>query len=320
MENPNKYNYTPLPKPIPITEQQWPEGTLPLVATNTSTFNQISYIRDCIEGILMQKTTFPVRIVIFDDCSTDGTRKIVKEYEAKYPHLIKGFYPKENTWGKPERKEALKPRNEARNVAKYIAICEGDDYWTDSLKLQKQVNFLEKNPEYAACFHNANVIYENNKKKNHPFTSLNKNTFTIEDVIEMNWFIPTQSIILRTGMLEIPKFSSFIYNNDFLFQLLLANKGPFYFIDETMSIYRRHNLGIRKRMRFKGIDVEMKIIQILHYFNYYTDFKYNEIINKRVKNKYNAFYFILLHNRPFIRKLFSLDYIIFILKKYLKIK
>src|SRR5690606_17359287 len=121
-------NYIPLPEPIPITEQVWPEGTLPLVVVSTNTYNHVAYIRDCIEGILMQKTTFPVKVVIFDDYSTDGTREIVQEYESRYPNIIKGLYPKENTWRKPSRREALKPRKEMRKLAKYSALCEGDDY------------------------------------------------------------------------------------------------------------------------------------------------------------------------------------------------
>src|SRR5690554_6356607 len=108
----------------------------------------------------MQKTTFPVRIVVFEDFSTDATREIVKEYEAKYPNLFVTVLTTHNTYGKPERSEALKPYFEARAVAKYIALCEGDDYWTDPLKLQKQVDFLEGNEEYSMCFHNALVDYE----------------------------------------------------------------------------------------------------------------------------------------------------------------
>jgi len=316
MESSNIYIYTPLPEPLPITEQQWPEGTLPLVATNTSTFNQISYIRDCIEGILIQKTTFPVRLVIFDDCSTDGTREIVQEYEAKYPHLIKGFYPKENTWGKPERKEALKPRNEARNIAKYIAICEGDDYWTDPLKLQKQVDFLEKNPEYSACFHNAEVIYENNEKKSHPFTILNENTFSIEDIIERSWFIPTQSIVYRFTSFERSSWTNYIYNGDYAIQLLLANKGFFYYINEKMSVYRRNPQSISRKQ--KAGFAQIKIIEILCFFNLYTDFKYDALIKKRINTIHKSLYKTLLYGRPFFNKYLSIDFYLFKFHSWLR--
>ena len=130
-----------LKEPSPITEQIWPEGTTPMVSISCLTYNHENYIRDAIEGFLMQKTTFPVRIVIFEDCSTDNTASIIKEYEDKYPNLFSTFYQPVNTWGKEIRQEALKPFRKSLYSAKYIALCEGDDYWTDPLKLQKQVIF-----------------------------------------------------------------------------------------------------------------------------------------------------------------------------------
>ena len=161
----NHYIYTPLSEPIPISVQVWPEGTTPLVSTSTLSYNHKPFIRDCLDGILMQKTTFPIRIVVFDVCSTDGTREIVMEYKAKYPNLFVTVLLPQNTYGKPERREALKPYFEARGVAKYIAVCEGDDYWINPLKLQKQVGFLEKKTDYSMSMHNALRLKRNGGKE-----------------------------------------------------------------------------------------------------------------------------------------------------------
>lgn len=143
------WNYTPLPEPIPITEQVWPEGTKPLVCTRHMTYNHENYIRDCIEGVLMQKTTFPVRVCIHDDASTDKTAEIVREYQEKYPNLIWAYYQTENTFRHLKRKEMRSEFMSWAQEGKYQAVCEGDDYWIDSLKLQKQVEFLEENIDYT---------------------------------------------------------------------------------------------------------------------------------------------------------------------------
>lgn len=110
-------------------------------------YNHESYIRKCLEGFLIQKTDFPFEILIHDDASTDGTEEIIREYEAKYPNIIKPLYEKENQWQKGRRGSAI--FNFPRARGKYIALCEGDDYWTDPYKLQKQVDFLEANEDYG---------------------------------------------------------------------------------------------------------------------------------------------------------------------------
>lgn len=193
-----EYQYTPLSQPIPIIDQEWPEGTLPLVATSTLTFNHARYIRECLEGFLMQKTTFPVRIVIFDDCSTDGTSEIIQEYQERYPHLFHITRPPFNTWKHPQRREYGKPFREARGVAKYIAMCEGDDYWTDPLKLQKQVDFLEANPEYIMCFTNVEKynVKDGTKQK---ALSYKKSTFTH---LDMPMLAPTLTRVMRNKYLD----------------------------------------------------------------------------------------------------------------------
>jgi len=118
----------------------------PLVSICCITYNHENYIRDAIEGFLMQKTSFPIEIIIHDDASTDNTAQIIKEYEDKYPDLFCNIFQNENQWSKGGGSiyaRFLYPQ--ARG--KYIALCEGDDYWTDPLKLQKKVDFMEVNPD-----------------------------------------------------------------------------------------------------------------------------------------------------------------------------
>lgn len=141
-----------LTKPTPITQHHFDEVIEQMVSISCLTYNHESFIRDTIEGFLMQKTTFPVKIVIFEDCSTDNTANIIREYQEKYPQLFNVFFQSENTWGKPIREKAMKPYRKAHYKSKYIALCEGDDYWTNPLKLQKQVDFLEKNKEYGLVY------------------------------------------------------------------------------------------------------------------------------------------------------------------------
>ena len=123
------------------------ENKKPLVSISCITYNHEKYIRDTIESFLMQMTTFPFEILIHDDASTDGTANIIKEYQKKYPDIIYPIYQKENQYSKKIRITATYQLPRARG--KYIAICEGDDYWIDPNKLQKQVDFLERNLEYG---------------------------------------------------------------------------------------------------------------------------------------------------------------------------
>lgn len=147
-------SYTPLEKPTKITEQQWPDGTVPLVSIRCITYNHVNFIRDAIEGFLMQETTFPVEILIHDDASTDGTADIVREYEAKYPQLIRPVYQTENQYSQGNKPgEFLGPLIRG----KYIAVCEGDDYWISSEKLEKQVDFHIEHPRCSISFHRAEI-------------------------------------------------------------------------------------------------------------------------------------------------------------------
>ena len=121
----------------------------PVVSVICCTYNHEPYIRQCLEGFMMQKTDFPFEVLVHDDASTDNTSSIVKEFEAKFPDIIKPIYQLENQYHK--KIDILTTYLFSRAKGRYIALCEGDDYWTDPLKLQKQVDFLEQNPLYIQC-------------------------------------------------------------------------------------------------------------------------------------------------------------------------
>ncbi|HNU17793.1 MAG TPA: glycosyltransferase [Saprospiraceae bacterium] len=278
MNKDNNYIYIPLKEPIPITEQQWPEGTIPLVSTSTNTYNHASFIRDCIEGIIMQKTTFPVRVVIFDDCSTDGTREIVQEYEAKYPHLIIGIYPTENTYCKPNRREALRPRNEARNVAKYIALCEGDDYWTDPLKLQREVDFLENNSIFGAVAENALIIYDD--RKTALFGRKKSRTLTLKEVLRYRQFA-TASLVFRNN-LNYPDVLNQLIMGDTPLMILIQQNAPIYYFNIVSSVYRRGAHGITNQ--HMKPEYRNKIVEYNMLLDKLTNYKYPQIIARRLSN------------------------------------
>ena len=132
----------------------------PLVSVCCITFNHARYIRACLDGFVMQKTNFSFEVLVNDDCSTDGTIDILKEYAEKYPDIIKPIFHDENQYSKGIRR-ILATFVYPRAKGKYVALCEGDDYWTDSLKLQKEVNFLEANLDYGLVYTGARVLQEN---------------------------------------------------------------------------------------------------------------------------------------------------------------
>ena len=173
----------------------------PLVSIRCTVYNHEPYLRQCLDGFVMQQTTFPFEAIVHDDASTDGSAAIIREYAEKYPDIIKPIYEAENQWGKGTISKIMDAAMHPN--AKYIAICEGDDYWIDPMKLQKQVDFLEKNPSY-------NMVYTKYKEdhngtvKNGSWNLLEGNC--IKPYLLREGFIPTASVMYR---------SNFIFNYDY---------------------------------------------------------------------------------------------------------
>lgn len=224
---------------------------MPLVSVRLMTYNHEPYIAEAIEGCLMQETSFPFEIVIGDDFSTDGTTEICKEYAAKYPDKIKlldrsigGYY-----WKK--RQELGRLYNFTNIIAnctgKYIALLDGDDYWSDTSKLEKQVNCLEANQGYSLCFHGSMIKTKENLYSK-DFSFIEANTIQQEDLLirTHNNFIPTATLLFNKEYL--PVFPDWFFKQPLgdwtLNLLLLRDEKKGYFLSENMSVYRQEGQGI----------------------------------------------------------------------------
>ena len=170
-----------------------------MVTIQCLTYNQEAYIRDCLEGFVMQKANFRFEAIVHDDASTDGTADIIREYAEKYPDIIKPIFEAVNQYSKHDG--SLQRIMDEHTHGKYIAYCEGDDYWIDSLKLQRQVDFMESNPEYGLVRTNVNRLYQDTKKIEKDLFSNKewcKNKDTYEDYILRHWFAAPCTWLWRT--------------------------------------------------------------------------------------------------------------------------
>ncbi len=222
--------------------------TEPLVSICCVTFNHEPYIRKCLDGFLMQKTTFPIEILIHDDASTDKTADIIREYEAKYPDLIFPIYETENKYSHGfETRMDFFNYNRARG--KYIAYCEGDDYWTDPLKLQKQVDFLESHPDYSLCLHNFHDINSTTGQITYPrHYDILKNgeegmTVDVHDYFYTTLIQPL-TLVFRKSMFDFDWVNHYKYYRDTheIYHLLRAGKG--YWMNFDGGVYVKHSEGI----------------------------------------------------------------------------
>ena len=173
-----------------------------LLAISCLVYNHATYLRQCLDGFIMQQTNFRFVAIVHDDASTDHSAEIIREYAAKYPDILRPIYETENQWSKSDG-SLTKIMDAAIDAtgAKYVAICEGDDYWTDPLKLQKQVDFLEEHSDYSMCFHSAKVLNETVLKYEPDFERQENKTCDVSDVLE-RWIVPTASIIYNRFMLQ----------------------------------------------------------------------------------------------------------------------
>ncbi|WP_291302198.1 glycosyltransferase [Desulfovibrio sp. MES5] len=214
------------------------------VAVITATYNHVQYIRECIESVLAQNAPFPIEHIIADDGSTDGTAEIIRDYAARYPHIIPILH-------NPHAGGAINHEDlYTMTRSPYVAVCEGDDYFSDTTKLRTQAEFLDKNKDMALCFHPVRVAYENNQYEDrfYPPSSMFPTgpdfCYDLEDLLRGN-MIQTNAVMYRWRFTNgLPEwFQCGLLPGDWYLHLLHAEKGKIGFIDKVMSVYRRHGQG-----------------------------------------------------------------------------
>jgi glycosyltransferase involved in cell wall biosynthesis len=273
----------------------------PLVSVCVQTYEHVNYIKQCLDGILFQKTNFEFEILLGEDDSTDGTRELCVDYAKRYPDKIRLFlHHRENNikiGGQPTGRFNFL-YNLHSSKGKYIALCEGDDYWTDPLKLQKQVDFLEGNPEYSLCFHRVQIL-ENGAllSDEKDFTNITycnisnneKEKINYEHLITRGNFIHTPSVVYRKPK-EYPLESLYSPLGDYLLHIYNGKQGYIKRLEDVMAVYRK-GVGIfssipkHRRYRFSTFTY-ISILSLLDD----NDEKMKTLLLKKINRKLNTIY------------------------------
>lgn len=220
-------------------------NTRPTVIVHCLAYNHAPYIRQCLEGFVMQQTSFPFYAVVHDDASTDGTADIIREYAEQYPDIIHPILETENQWRKGGGVLG-KVMDEACKEATYLAYCEGDDYWTDPLKLQKQVDFLEAHPDFSICYHDV-AILDNAAGEFDYSNAINDGIPEESSIIELadHNYIHTPSVMYRYSPIVTEKLQQMGASivKDYARNLFYAELGKIKRLPESMAVYR-YGVGV----------------------------------------------------------------------------
>lgn len=271
----------------------------PMVSVAMLAYNHENFIVEAIESVLMQKTDHSIQLVIAEDGSKDDTRAILLEFQNKFPDKIKLILQNKNVGSQLNNMTLL-----TNLEGKYIAALEGDDYWTDPLKLQKQVDFLESNIEYSMVCHNAQIIYEGGEKKETIFSKRTTDSEISMQEILNDWTIPTASMVFRKKCIEnLPKWFGDIYSGDFTLALLFRHFGKVFFLNEMMSVYRVNYSGSSASSVYKdsATFIHNEHIKLLNYFNNFSNGKYNRLISQRIDFLQNEIKFATLKKKGVVQ-------------------
>ena len=290
-----------------------------MVTIRCLAYNHEPYIRQCLEGFVIQKTNFRFEAIVHDDASTDGTAAIIREYAEKYPDIIKPIFETENQYSK--RNGSIRRIMNEHTHGKYVALCEGDDYWVDPMKLQKQVDFLEKNPEYVLSHTGFEYLQDGIKssltgrdKVNTNLSILNSEEDLRCAILDGNrYVVQTVSVVIRENMYrkalnELEECRHKFMMGDTPLWVTLLSFGRFHFLSDVTSYYRLHinsachKKSLKEKLRFDLSCMEMSV---------YMSKKYNlpEIVKNKFQKKYNKclvkYLWFDVSYQPFIEVVFT---------------
>ena len=260
------------------------------VSVCVMTYNLENYIAEALDSILMQKTSFRYDIVVGDDGSSDGTRDILNEYASRNPTRISLLFHDKNIGMLANFVETLKACK-----GKYLAILDGDDYWTDPLKLQKQVDFLETHKEYSMVFHNAELHdYTGNSLSSRPFSTLQSSReYTANEIME-SWIVTTCSVLcINKEQYRYIESNIWFPVQDLPFYLCCARFGKIFYLADTMCVYRRLPTGSQHSEEFKSVEIHRRFIE--YYKVLYSDF--DDMISAITFNRVSAMHYLFAANK-----------------------
>lgn len=229
---------------------------VPLVSVVILTYNHENYIGQTLESVLAQKVNFDFEIILSNDCSTDGTDAVCKQYAKENP-CIRYYYHAQNIGMIANHCWSVKQAK-----GKYVAYCDGDDFWIDEYKLQRQVDFMENHPECSICYHN--VLVDNSRTR-WPFISLNKTKGSIDiEEIVARWAIPTSAVVFRREYIEEEEENVIRYpNEDYAVEMFMKSKGDCFYDSSIGAVYRKHAASVSAGMNANAIIMQENIIKLL---------------------------------------------------------
>lgn len=262
-----------------------------MVTVRCITYNHEPYIRECLEGVVMQKTNFRFEAIVHDDASTDGTAAIIREYAEKYPDIIKPIFETENQYSKHDG--SLRRIMDEHTHGKYLAPCEGDDYWIDPLKLQKQVDYMEAHPECSLCFHAHNDLKKGSFYLVRRYDHLVEKCPMEDMILKGGGYMATNSMLYRKDKIlkEEPEWSKNTPVGDLPLMLKLASQGAVAYIDEVMSVYRVAAVGswtLRRRSFHYQFNFIRRINQMWKGYDAWTDYEYHTAVMKMRRENFTS--------------------------------